>query len=122
MKYKIFAGILLCEILLLTTLAVSAAISSTKRAPALEANQQLVENLMLTDLSLWTETSYSRHPSQADFFAPFQDAPGAIERFPAGSLTAPAALYNISQRAASRPNSPGRIAETDSDNEQAARK
>ncbi len=101
MKYKIFSGILLFEILLLTTLAVSVSISSTKRAPALKANQQLVKNLMLTDLSLWTEARYSRHPSQADFFAPFQDVPAAIERFPSGSLTAPAALYKLSQNAAS---------------------
>lgn len=101
MKYKFFLGILLIETLILTTLMVSASISSTKRAPALKANQQLVKNLMLTDLSLWTEARYSRHPSQADFFAPFQDFPAAIERFPAGSLTAPAAIYSLSPTAGS---------------------
>jgi hypothetical protein len=99
MKYKIFFAILLFETLLITTLMVSASISSTKRAPALKANQQLVKNLMLTDLSLWTEARYSRHPSQADFFAPFQDFPAAIERFPAGSLTAPASNRKLSQAA-----------------------
>ena len=97
MKYPIFFGILSLETLLLTILMVSASISLTNRVPDLKANQQLVKNLMLTDLSLWTEARYSRHPSQADFFAPFQDFPGAIERFPAGSLTAPAASYKLSQ-------------------------
>jgi hypothetical protein len=97
MKYIIFVGIISFEILLLAILIFSSSISSTRRVPALRANQQLVQNLMLTDLSLWTEARYSRHPSQADFFAPFQDFPAAIERFPAGSLTAPAASYRLSQ-------------------------
>ncbi len=93
MKYKFFLGVLFVETLILTTLMVSASISTTKRTPALKANQLLVKNLMLTDLSLWTEARYSRHPSQADFFAAFQDFPGAIERFPSGSLTAPAVFH-----------------------------
>jgi hypothetical protein len=101
MKHKFYFGILLFETLLLITLMVSASISSTKRIPDLKANQRLVKNLMLTDLSLWTEARYSRHPSQADFFAPFQDFPAAIERFPVGSLTAPAAIYKLSHLAGS---------------------
>ncbi len=51
--------------------------------------QQLVRRLGLTDLSLWSEARYTRHPSQADLFTPFQDAPGAIDHFPAGSIIAP---------------------------------
>jgi hypothetical protein len=54
-------------------------------------NQNLVSALFLTDLSLWTEARYTRHPSQADFFSAFQDFPGAIEHFPAGSLVPPPA-------------------------------
>ena len=115
MKYIIFLGILSFETLLLTILMVSASISSTSRVPDLKANQQLVKNLMLTDLSLWTEARYSRHPSQADFFAPFQDFPAAIERFPAGSLTAPAASYKLSQTAGSMGKISGQIAGTNSD-------
>ena len=101
MKYKFLIGILLFETLILATLMVTASISSTKRAPALKANQQLVKSMMLTDLSLWTETRYARHPSQADFFTPFQDFPAAIERFPSGSLTAPPAIYKLSRPVAS---------------------
>lgn len=50
------------------------------------ANRALVRELGLTDLSLYTEARYTRHPSQADRHAPFQDHPAALEHFPTGSL------------------------------------
>jgi hypothetical protein len=56
----------------------------------LPARRELVGVLSLTDLALWTEARYTRHPSMADLFSPFQDHPGAFEHFPAGSLMAPA--------------------------------
>lgn len=49
----------------------------------------LVRTLRLTDFSLWTEARYTRHPSQADFFTAFQNFPGALEHFPAGSVIFP---------------------------------
>ncbi len=49
----------------------------------------LAAELMLTDLALWTEASYCRHPSQADRFAPHADHPSAMEHFPAGSMVPP---------------------------------
>ena len=45
--------------------------------------------LEITDLAIWTEARYTRHPSQADFFSPFQDFPGSADHFPAGSIVAP---------------------------------
>ena len=51
--------------------------------------QRLAARLSLTDLSLWTEARYLRHPSQTDLFSPFQDFPAAPEHFPAGSIVAP---------------------------------
>jgi hypothetical protein len=45
----------------------------------------------LTDLALFTEARYTRHPSQADAHAAFQDHPGALEHFPTGALLAPPA-------------------------------
>ncbi len=54
-----------------------------------EAMRHLVARLGLTDLALFTEARYTRHPSQADLFAPFQDAPVAFEHFPTGSLLVP---------------------------------
>lgn len=55
----------------------------------LSANRELVKHLALTDLALWTEARYTRHPALADYFAPFQDSPAAFEHFPAGSIIAP---------------------------------
>ena len=48
-----------------------------------------VRTLQLTDLSLFTEARYTRHLSQADRFAAFQDHPMALEHFPSGSLVLP---------------------------------
>lgn len=52
---------------------------------------RLVEQLGLTDLALFTEARYTRHPSQADLHSAFQDHPLALEHFPTGSLMLPAA-------------------------------
>jgi hypothetical protein len=49
----------------------------------------MVRRLGLTDLALFTEARYTRHPTQSDRFAPFQDHPGALEHFPTGSVVAP---------------------------------
>jgi hypothetical protein len=54
-----------------------------------QAAAAMVRRLGLTDLALFTEARYTRHPSQADRFAPFQDHPGALEHFPTGSVVAP---------------------------------
>lgn len=58
-------------------------------AQELPALATVVRTLQLTDLALWTEARYTRHPSQADRFTPFQDFPSALEHFPAGSIMAP---------------------------------
>ena len=55
----------------------------------LPAQRQLVAVLSLTDLALWSEARYTRHPAMTDLFSPFQDHPGAPDHFPAGSLIAP---------------------------------
>ncbi len=50
---------------------------------------RLVEQLGLSDLALFTEARYTRHPSQADLHSAFQDHPGALDHFPTGSLIPP---------------------------------
>ena len=52
---------------------------------------QQAGRLELTDLSLFTEARYTRHPTQADWHSPFQDHPLALEHFPSGSLLRPPA-------------------------------
>lgn len=55
-------------------------------ATRLEAEAALVSVLELTDLALFTEARYTRHPSQADLATAFQDHPAALEHFPSGSI------------------------------------
>lgn len=60
-----------------------------ERATLLAANGRLVEQLGLTDLCLFTEARYTRHPSQADLHSAFQDHPMGLEHFPSGALLSP---------------------------------
>lgn len=53
------------------------------------ARRALTRELGLSDLSLFTEARYTRHPSQADRHAPFQDHPAALEHFPTSVLLPP---------------------------------
>ena len=69
--------------------AVCSGISMQDRWEDLEQRRLVVKNLGLTDLALWFEAMHTRHPSQADMFAPFGDYPGALEHFPSGSLAPP---------------------------------
>lgn len=68
----------------------AARLNETRQAARGE-RRVLVEKLGLTDLSLFTEARYTRHPSQADLFSAFQDHPAAFDHFPTGSLIAPPA-------------------------------
>ena len=71
------------------------------------ANQALVTHLGLTDLALFTESRYTRHPSQADLHAALQDHPGAFDHFPTGSLILPPAhLIENYERLAGKTTSP----------------
>ncbi|MFZ1830997.1 MAG: hypothetical protein WAW42_19985 [Candidatus Competibacteraceae bacterium] len=57
------------------------------------AHRALVRELGLSDLALFTEARYTRHPTQADQHTPFQDHPAALEHFPTGSLLPPPRLH-----------------------------
>ncbi|TLP44228.1 hypothetical protein FDK21_15635 [Cohaesibacter sp. CAU 1516] len=48
-----------------------------------------VRQLGLSDLALFTEARYTRHPTMADLHTPFQDHPVSIDHFPTGSLVGP---------------------------------
>lgn len=64
-------------------------LSQSAALPELMERARLVKTLRLTDLCLFTEARYTRHPAMADRFAPFQDHPTALEHFPSGSFVTP---------------------------------
>lgn len=70
--------------------------STVANEEKLQANRALVEKLGLTDLALFTEARYTRHPTQADLHSALQDHPGAFDHFPSGSLLPPPAILTQS--------------------------
>lgn len=65
---------------------VHAALASRAAAADIAQRRDLVAALDLTDLALFTEARYTRHPSQADMHSAFQDHPLALDHFPTGTL------------------------------------
>ena len=84
-----FFAVLAAEAALLALLFTCAAAERRASGPVLAERAALVQELGLTDLCLFTEARYTRHPSQADRHAAFQDSPLSLEHFPSGSLLAP---------------------------------
>lgn len=55
---------------------------------------ELVRGAGLTDLALFTEARFTRHPSLADLHTAFQDNPMSFEHFPSGTFAPrPAAAW-----------------------------
>ncbi|RAU20322.1 hypothetical protein CU669_18935 [Paramagnetospirillum kuznetsovii] len=71
---------------------VDAVMGLRQAQPGLAEKADMVERLGLTDLVLFTEARYTRHPSQADLHSAFQDHPFALDHFPTGSLLPPPML------------------------------
>ena len=80
------------ETAMVVALAATGAARNRSQQPNRDVNRLLVRELGLTDLALSSGTSYTRHPSQADLFAPYNEHPSAIEHFPAGSVLQPPAV------------------------------
>jgi hypothetical protein len=68
---------------------IDANIRQQQATAVLQQRGELVAELGLTDLALFTEARYTRHLSQADLHSAFQDHPMALEHFPSGSLQRP---------------------------------
>lgn len=88
-KSKIFITFIIIECLIFLALYVHGHTGQLTSASELQAKRALVSRLGLTDPAIWTEARYTRHPSQTDFFSAFQDFPGSLDHFPAGSIMAP---------------------------------
>ena len=88
----IFFSLTATLIALFVVMALHSRLSQSADASATLEKARLVHTLRLTDLCLFTEARYTRHPAMADRFAPFQDHPTALEHFPSGSLLTPPSL------------------------------
>jgi len=75
--------------LLFAILTAHASMRRASEAAGLNRMAEMVGAARLTDLCLFTEASYTRHPSQTDLRTPFQDHPFSLEHFPSGSLLPP---------------------------------
>ncbi len=82
------AFLVICSVLLLL-MTVHAALSVRYAMPNIQAKAGMVRGLHLTDLCLFTDARYTRHPSMADLHTPFQDHPVSLEHFPSGTVVAP---------------------------------
>jgi len=91
-KSSLFFMYITLHVMLLGLAFTHAAFEREASMRFLQEKRNLVETLALTDLCLFTEASYTRHLSQADFHTAFQDSPMALEHFPSGSLVFPPAL------------------------------
>jgi len=88
-KSTIFCAIIFIQTLLLSALFFHARFRAEAGLPEMRAMAATVSRLGLTDLCLFTEASYTRHPAMTDFSTPFQDGPGIPEHFPSGALLSP---------------------------------
>jgi len=89
LKARVFIAVTAIQVVVLAGLVTwSVRVARARAVEEIPRKRELVERLELTDLAIWTEARYTRHPSQADFFAPFQDGPSSLEHFPAGSVVA----------------------------------
>ncbi len=70
-------------------MAAHAASRKIAAIPQITEKQMMVRDYGLTDLCLFTEARYTRHPSLADQHSPFQDGPLSFEHFPSGTLAGP---------------------------------
>nr|WP_319389404.1 hypothetical protein [uncultured Cohaesibacter sp.] len=81
----IILGLVALFMVLLGMTVMLAALEENPRQPA----TALVQQLGLSDLTLFTEARYTRNPSMADLSSAFQDHPMSLDHFPTGSLIGP---------------------------------
>ncbi|NLI80683.1 MAG: hypothetical protein GX443_03205 [Deltaproteobacteria bacterium] len=60
--------------------------SRSSTGHALQERREVIRRFQLSDLCLFTDARYIRHPVAADLHTPFQDYPLSMEHFPSGSL------------------------------------
>lgn len=89
MKVRRSSAFLAMTVINCTLLFIFYAHSRVSKTDGCSDNRNLVKSLKLTDLCLFTEARYTRHPSMADLHSPFQDAQSSFDIFPSGSFIPP---------------------------------
>ena len=82
-------ALLAAEVAVAAGLAVVGAARQQALADGRADNRRLAAELGLSDLALWSDASYCRHPTLSGFFDAHADHPSALEHFPAGSWVPP---------------------------------
>jgi hypothetical protein len=85
-KTNVFLLYCVMNILVLGLLVGHAFLGQKRDVQALTEKRRMVREHRLTDLCLFTEASYTRHPGVSDRHTPFQDGPMVLEHFPSGSI------------------------------------
>lgn len=88
-KSALFALVTALNLALFILLLLHSRVAGDAGQRPVQASADMVRSLGLTDLCLFTEARYTRHPAMADLHTPFQDHPLALEHFPSGSLISP---------------------------------
>jgi hypothetical protein len=88
-KSDIFFIYLAVGALLICLMFLDAAVSRRLDGESVRERREIVRVLTLTDLCLFTEARYTRHPSMTDLNTPFQDHPMSLEHFPSGAIVTP---------------------------------
>jgi len=85
-KFHLFSAFVIVGTMLLGLMVGHAALRRISAGPSFRAKSEMVKRFGLTDLCLFTDARYTRHPSMADVHTPFQDYPTSLEHFPSGSI------------------------------------
>ena len=88
-KSDVFLACVSAQLLLMFLMFIHAGQIREMSEPSLLEKSKMVRDMELTDLCLFTDARYTRHPSMADMHSAFQDLPMSFEHFPSGSLMAP---------------------------------
>lgn len=88
-KSTIFGAYMVLNLAALVSIAGHATLVKRGAAAEQAMRRGLVKHFSLTDLALFTDARYTRHPAMADLNTPFQDYPMSFEHFPSGSLMPP---------------------------------
>jgi hypothetical protein len=88
-KSDVFLCVIFIVCCLFAVMFVHASLTTKSALPSLREKIRMVRALELTDICLFTDARYTRHPSMADLHSPFQDHPMSFEHFPSGTLITP---------------------------------